>query len=121
MRTTFLLFTVAVLSCSPQVDLPNLDQEAFASDVNGCRSIRASMIENLKKDKNLLKGLNQEQVTEVLGKPDQNELYKRNQKFFIYHLTPTNCSHQIVTTTHQYLSIRFNATGLAKEVVIYED
>ena len=121
MRILIIILSVIVLSCNTTLDLPNLDQEAFAQDVNGCRSVRLSMIEELKKDKNLLKGLNQDEIASTLGKPDQNELYKRSQKFFIYNLTPTDCSKQLPTTTRKYLSIRFNATGLAKEVVIYEE
>lgn len=121
MRILLILLSLLVLSCNSTIELPNLDQDAFAKDVNGCRSVRLSMLEELEKDKDLLKGLNQDEIANTLGKPDQNELYKRSQKFFIYNLTPTDCSKQLATTSRKYLSIRFNATGLAKEVVIYEE
>ena len=121
MRLIPILLLYITFGCNSKIDLPNLDQEAFANDKNGCNNQRNTMIPALEKDKNLLKGLNQNEIAKTLGKPDQNELYKRSQKFFIYHLTPTDCPNQPTTSAKKYLSIRFNATGLAKEVVIYKE
>lgn len=68
-----------------------------------------------------IKGLDQEEIKELLGKPDKNELYKRSQKFFVYYLSPApSCTHGNTSEQQEiYLSIRFNATGLAKEVLVY--
>ena len=46
---------------------------------------------------------------QLLGKPDLQQLAKRNQKFFYYQL---NCQNS------QELSIRFNAVGHAKEMML---
>ena len=70
----------------------------------------------LLRQKDKLKGLSQDDIVEVLGKPDQNELYKRNQKFFYYLLSPGKaCGSD--STAHR-LSLRFNAMGFAKEVLV---
>lgn len=70
----------------------------------------------LTKQKDKLKGLSQGDIVELLGRPDQNELYKRNQKFFYYLLTPgKECGSDSVA--HR-LSLRFNAMGFAKEVLV---
>lgn len=64
-------------------------------------------------------GLEEMQVIELLGRPDQNELYKRNQKFYYYWLTPSDqCDSTHVAGTMLRLAIRFNAMGLAKEVAV---
>ena len=121
MRYITILLILLLFSCNKTVELPNLDESAWQSDLNGCNNLRSKMIDALNTDKELLKGLNQDELISILGKPDQNELYKRNQKFFIYNITPTNCENQQDLSPRKYLSIRFNATGLAKEVVVYEE
>lgn len=121
MRYFFLLTSVLLFSCNKTVDLPNVDELAWQNDVNGCLGNRMTMVENVISDKDLLKGLNQDQIISLLGKPDQNELYKRNQKFFIYNITATDCGEKPTVSPRKYLSLRFNATGLAKEVVVYQE
>ena len=75
------------------------------------------MIETIRKEKEKLLALDEVQVIKVLGKPDRNELFKRNQKFYHYYLEPSvGCSNAVDTPLR--LSIRFNAMGLAKEIVI---
>lgn len=58
------------------------------------------------------------QIVELLGRPDRNELYKRNQKFYYYYLTPApECANYNANSSTR-LAIRFNAMGLAKEIMI---
>lgn len=89
------------------------------ADNLGCSGYRKNIITQLQQEKDKLLGLNELKVVELLGRPNENELYKRNQKFYYYHLTPsgTSCSGASDTTTVN-LIIRFNAMGLAKEVAI---
>jgi hypothetical protein len=76
------------------------------------------MINALQTEKDKLLSLNEMQIVDLLGRADQNELLKRNQKFFSYFLTPgPDCNNQEDTTSIR-LVIRFNAMGLAKEVTI---
>ena len=73
------------------------------------------MSESIKSQKEKLLSLSENQIVQLLGKPDQNELYKRNQKFYSYFISPSpECSPEI--TSSEILIIRFNAMGLAKEV-----
>jgi outer membrane protein assembly factor BamE (lipoprotein component of BamABCDE complex) len=54
------------------------------------------------------------QIIALLGRPDQNELYSRNQKFYYYSLEPGKvCG---MNSESKRLSVRFNATGRAKEI-----
>ena len=54
-------------------------------------------------------GSNQNEIISLLGSPTRQRLDKRNRKFFFYQL---NCENTIE------LSIRFNAIGAAKEIMI---
>jgi hypothetical protein len=99
--------------------LPTLDSinlEKWKQDKNGCLGYRAESIDRLNAQKEKLRGLSQDEIVQLLGRPDQNELYKRNQKFFFYALSPgKTCGTDSVS---KKLSLRFNAMGLAKEVII---
>ncbi len=112
-----LLFLV-LLSCGKALpSFEGLDLERWKEDKNGCIGDRAQSIQALESQKDKLKSLSQMEVVNLLGRPDRNELYKRNQKFFYYFLEPgVVCG--IEKENPKRLSVRFNAVGLAKEVVI---
>jgi hypothetical protein len=57
-------------------------------------------------------------VVELLGRPDQNELYTRNQKFYYYFIQPAPDCGGSKDSISSRLVIRFNAMGLAKEVSV---
>lgn len=122
-RLPSLLFTVIIClltysSCeNPLPVLEGLNQKEWKEDKNGCLQKRASMILQLKEQKNKLQGLSESQVIELLGRPDHNELYKRNQKFFSYFLqNGPACAVDSITTMK--LVVRFNAMGRAKEIAV---
>jgi hypothetical protein len=118
MRITLYLLTVigvSMFSCdSKDLDLPNFDEEAWQQDHDGCAGARLKMKAELIEVKSKLKGMNGDEITAILGKPNKTDLAKRNQKYFIYHMA---CTNELKETA--ILSIRFNATGLAYEVIVY--
>ncbi|MCX8491650.1 MAG: hypothetical protein ORN54_11340 [Cyclobacteriaceae bacterium] len=114
------LFTVLlslIVGCSkPLPTLERIDLAKWKEDKWGCAKVRFIALPELVNQKEKLKGLSQDDIVKLLGRPDKNELYKRNQKFFYYYLTPgTNCG---IDTITQRLSLRFNAMGFAKEVLV---
>lgn len=109
------LFSLSIISCSnKEIDLPNFDELSWQKDKNGCEGIRSEMRENLIKVKSELKGLNGDEITNILGKPNKTDLASRNQKYFIYNISCPKELEEVST-----LSIRFNATGLVYEVVVF--
>ncbi len=114
------LFTILLsllAACSkPLPNLEKIDLEKWKEDKWGCSRNRLATLPELASQKEKLKGLSQDDIVNLLGRPDKNELYKRNQKFFYYYLTPgANCGRDTIT---QRLSLRFNAMGFAKEVLV---
>lgn len=106
-------------SCKkPLPILEGISLEEWRKDKNACRHVRASMRGALDREKEKLLALDQMQVIELLGNPDQNELFSRNQKFFYYFLDPAPGCGDASDTTALKLVIRFNAVGLAKEVAL---
>lgn len=111
-----LLFFLLTCCGNPIPQMDGINMQQWRTDKNGCRGERLRYLNPLQTQREKLKGLSQDEIVELLGRPDQNELYKRNQKFFYYSLTPgKDCG---LATVARRLSIRFNAVGLAKEVVI---
>ena len=112
-----LLVIALFTACGKQLPvLENIDLKRWTEDRNACLGFRAAMIKALENQKEKLLGLSEQQIIQLLSRPDQNELYKRNQKFYYYFLLPSkNCSPETLKRPLQ-LVVRFNAMGIAKEV-----
>jgi hypothetical protein len=107
-----------LMSCGrPAPSLEGLDLETWKSDKDGCLGKRISMLAALQNQKEKLLGLSENQIMDLLGRPDQNELYERNQKFYTWFLLPAPTCGEPIDSTKK-LIIRFNAIGLAKEVAM---
>ena len=114
---SLLILSLVIVSCrnSPP-EIQGFDRDAWSRDSKACRGERLLMRPILEADSKKLLSLNEDEVVEVLGKPDENELYKRNQKFFYYYLTPARSCGGDSTGSSERFVVRFNAMGLAKEV-----
>jgi hypothetical protein len=116
---SFLIFMVMSVACEkPLPTLEGIDLERWQQDKNACNNERGSMRQAIDHEKEKLLSLKQMQIVELLGRPDQNELYSRNQKFFYYFLEPAPACAGDNDSTAERLVIRFNAMGLAKEVSV---
>ena len=114
------LFLIVFLLFSCGKDLPTLqgvDTEKFKEDKNACSGVRTAMEAPLQAEMAKLKGLSEANIIALLGRPDQNELYKRNQKFYYYFLSPGPGCATPDSSAHR-LALRFNAMGYAQLVSI---
>lgn len=112
-----LCFFLLMAACNkPLPQIASFDLEAWRKDTDGCTGFRAQHQAALEAEAMQMRGLSQMQIVHLLGKPDQNELYKRNQKFFYYWISgsPACTGKKAV----RRLSVRFNAMGYAKEILI---
>lgn len=116
------LFVFMLLSsCQKEVKIEGFDNEAWKKDQNGCSGIRNEKVDFLKQKKEQLLGLREQQVVQLLGRPDRKELYKRGQKMFIYF---TDNGNPKCDSTHvgesALLRVRFSAIELSNEVTFEE-
>lgn len=119
-KSRLLSFVLCLLlfSCGKAIpELKDIDLSEWKNDSNGCNGYRSSTQTSLQTQRDVLLGLDEMQLVSLLGRPDEQELYKRNQKFYYYHLTASSLCDPPVSIS-QRLIIRFNAVGLAKEVII---
>ena len=115
-----LSIAAALLLFSCGKDLPTLegiDIEKWKQDKNACAGVRQDMEQALHQEASKLKGLSEANIIVLLGKPDQNELYKRNQKFFYYFITAGPGCEKADSMAHK-LVVRFNAMGYAQLVSV---
>jgi hypothetical protein len=114
-----LFLSLVLLSCGkPLPTLKGIDEQSWKEDKNGCNNKRSSMIAAMKTEKEKLLALDEMQIVSLLGKPDRNELFTRNQKFYEYFLEPSRTCTTDSAQEALKLVIRFNAMGLAKEVAV---
>lgn len=115
---SILLLVGSMVSCTkPLPTLEGVDIGKWKDDKNGCFGNRQEMEPALTREMNKLKGLSEMDIVDLLGRPDENELYKRNQKFFSYYVTPgPDCADP--EELPKKLVIRFNAMGYAQLVSV---
>jgi hypothetical protein len=111
---------LVLILCGCGKDLPTLqgiDIEKWKSDKNACSRDRNQMQSAMETEMVKLKGLKEMDIVAMLGRPDANELYKRNQKFYYYFLSPGPACPERDSVTRR-LVLRFNAMGYAQLVSI---
>jgi outer membrane protein assembly factor BamE (lipoprotein component of BamABCDE complex) len=114
-----LVLIIALSGCgNPLPELTDIDLAQWEKDKNACGTYRKDNIEKFLAQKEKLLALKEMQIVELIGRPDRNELYKRNQKFFYYYLKPAPECANYNAADHSRLAIRFNAMGLAKEIMV---
>lgn len=120
-RFCFSAFILLIILPGCGNELPKLegfDLDQWRKDKNACGSYRSDNLTQIQSQKDKLLALKEMQVVELLGRPDRNELYRRNQKFYYYYLKPSPDCPNYKADTSTRLAIRFNAMGLAKEIMI---
>ncbi|CAN5359108.1 hypothetical protein BH23BAC1_BH23BAC1_50960 [soil metagenome] len=122
MNNSFILlfFIIIYISgCRERISIEGFNEAIWKSDLMGCNGARENLISILSQEKDELMGLSENRILQFLGKPDFQELYERNQKFYYYYFIPgPQCQTGNPGTNEGTLQIRFTALGFANEIVI---
>lgn len=113
--------TVLALSgCNKPLDISNFDEAAWKADKMACLDQRQTLGNNLLEAKSELLERSQQDIINLLGRPEMQELYTRGQKFYIYHLTPgADCENVAAEASNpRLLYIRFSALNEVSEVFV---
>ncbi len=120
-RFYLLLLCSGFLWSACQERLPTIsdfDNSAWQSDKMGCQGQRAASFETLLAQKQMLMGLSQKNLVALLGKPDEQRLHKRNQKYYVYYLEGSS---QCKAAQTRYLLFRFSALDNITEILLKEE
>jgi hypothetical protein len=119
MKAAFLSFFIIFLlaSCTHKPELNGLNVALFKKDRGGCNGDRVKQIAWLKSNKMTWKGVSSNDVEDILGKPDIQQLADRNQEYYIYFLeSGEHCAKITNTSRSKTMAFRFSAIGLATEI-----
>lgn len=128
LKHNILIFFILLIlqACEEKVELDNFDKKLWKEDLRGCNGQRKGQLDTIREQKEKLKGLSQNQIIHIFGKPDFIELYKRNQRFYIYYYQK---GHQCITNdkklkldfeNDKIVKIRFSGSDSVTETVINE-
>ena len=121
MNKYLIIAMLAMASCTPSISIDGFDKSTWVNDNDGCNGDRKNQVELLIENKSTLLGKDQDQIKELLGKPDMHEIYRRSQRFYIYSIDPgISCKNFIADKTAANLTLRYNALGRVHEVVYYK-
>lgn len=119
LKVAFLLLISLLLEtgCRNKVSIEGFDVQKWRSDKGGCDGKRQQVKEDFIRIKNQLKGHTSSEIIEYLGKPDKEDLYTRNQKFYYYYLEPgKHCEKSLEVSDAERIVIRFSAVDRATEI-----
>lgn len=118
-KAYFILILLALIAtaCTKNIDLGDFDTQRWKDDPKGCKGERALMIDDLIEVKSKLLGLYQKKIIRALGQPEEQELFKRSQTYYIYHIDPSETCDS-ASENPRVLEVRFTSLGIANEVNI---
>jgi outer membrane protein assembly factor BamE (lipoprotein component of BamABCDE complex) len=124
-RIIILLCLFGVFACQKSPKLENFDSKLWKKDKLACKNLRKDLIKSLSLQKEKLKGLGQNQIMQILGKPDLQELHNRNQRFYVYFYekgkicdTPNSIADYTKLDKEKIVLVRFTAIDKVTEVII---
>lgn len=110
---------VVLNSCKKNASLEGFEAQEWKNDKRGCKGIRNDLVPVVMDQREKILGLSEAEVLETLGRPDFQELSKRNQKFYFYYLVPgEQCKNGLSGVKEQTLQIRLNSVGYANEILV---
>lgn len=119
--TAFALLFLISVSCTNQPDLTGLDVESFKKDRGSCGGTREKQIDWLKTHKMTWKGVSSNDLEDILGKPDIQQLADRNQEYYVYFLEKGPHCDKITNPSQAHtMAFRFSAMGLTTEITFQQ-
>jgi hypothetical protein len=124
LRAFSLLFSAATLalllgSCGHALtSIPGFQAAAWRADTYACRGQRAALLPPLLAARTSLYEARADDVTALLGQPDEEELQANTEKVYYYYLTPgPQCGPRHPRTSGPRLSLHFGPLGTVTEVL----
>lgn len=117
--TLLLVVASALAGCGHALpQLPGFDAAAWRADPYACQNKRRAAVPVLKQAKEKLYEARADDVTALLGQPDEEELRAGTEKVYYYYLEPgTQCAGRHARSGAACLSLRFGPLGTVTEVL----
>ena len=119
-RALMVICSGVLVSCGhalPQI--PGFDAATWRADPYACRDQRRAAIAALTRSREHLYEARADDVTALLGPPDEEELRAGTEKAYYYYLEPgTQCQGRHARSGAACISLRFGPLGTVTEVLI---
>tara|TARA_Y100000590_G_scaffold195039_1_gene221513 strand:+ start:314 stop:700 length:387 start_codon:yes stop_codon:yes gene_type:complete len=122
-QTISIIVLTFFFSCTtnfPKID--GMDYMKWKTDNYGCGGDRMNLIGLIHENKDKFLRFNQNQLIDILGKPDNQTLYTRGQTIFYYYIKYHQKCENTETRNDEEnikLEIRFDALNRSKEVYVH--
>ncbi len=103
-------------------EIEGMNYSLWKNDSYGCKSDRENLVDLIVSNRDKFLRYNQNQIINILGKPDYQMLYDRGQKFFYYYIKyHPECDNKNALPEKEQikLEIRFDALNRSKEIFVY--
>ena len=123
MKRILKLFVWATLivflnGCRGKTEIEGFDSKAWKADFGSCNNTRKAMLDDFEKAKPQLYDLSEREVKAILGRPDGEELFERNQRYFYYYIEPgTHCQVKGKLSEANRIQIRFSPLSKVNEIM----
>ncbi len=115
MKYWYLFGLLLLGACGQTTHLKGFDAKSWKEDKNGCAGIRQKLAADFEKVRMQLKGLDEMEIIDELGKPDLQRLDERQTKAYLYYIQPApTCSGG--SANARVVVIRFSAINRAFEI-----
>jgi len=112
------LLLLQACSYSKPLEINSFDAKAFKGDRGGCEGKRIKQLDVLKKNKDQILSISENEIVKSLGRYDYQLLDKKSEKYVVYFFERgPQCQNIRNTTTSEAMILHFNSIGLVKEVV----
>lgn len=99
-------------------NIPGFDAPAWRADPYACRNQRRASVPALLRVREQLYETRANDVTALLGPPDEEELRANTEKVYYYYLEPgTQCAAGHVRSAAPRISLRFGSLGTVTEIL----
>lgn len=116
-KLLFIPLLCLLLGCAKQARIDGFDSEKWQQDKKGCRDQRRAMLHEFDTIRLDLYGRDENDIKDILGKPDAEQLMRRGQRVFIYYLEPgAQCTERNKLSEANRAEVRFNALHKVSEI-----
>ncbi|MBF8962187.1 hypothetical protein I0P70_02920 [Pontibacter sp. FD36] len=113
----YTLLLMLLLGCADPTRIEGFDSDKWQQDKRGCQGQRSTMVKEFDGIRRELYGRPEEEVKDILGKPDAEQLMRRGQRVFIYYFEPgSHCSERNKLSEANRAEVRFNALSKVSEI-----
>ncbi len=108
------------LSCKEKKEIEGFNTSAWSLGKMGCEGQRSEQVNLILNNKKEWLGLDDDEIVELLGRPERSYYYERNVRAFGYYLATGKQCDINQGKFGKRIVVEFNATGFSKRIFLEE-